>query len=103
MNLSILLLTIGLGVTFVLQWLDRKYYFKLLLAAVDYGHLFESENDNIKLIYGAYGGLTSYISEKVSRSESKRAAKIFYYISFFAIVSIILAMIWVLNKDFWFR
>lgn len=94
---------IGVGVTFVLQWLDRKYYFKLLLASIDYGHAFEGENENIKVVYGPSGGLTSYISSKVSRVESKRAAKIFYCSSFLALSFIIIAMILVLNKDVWFK
>jgi hypothetical protein len=96
-NMSVILVIMSLSICFVLRWLDQKYYFRMLLSAVDYGEIFERENLNIKFAFGDSGGLTAHISKNVTREDSIKAANIFYYSMIFALLFIIFAMLFILN------
>lgn len=83
----------SLGIWYLFRSLDQKYYYRLLISAVEYTELFEKNSRYIRLNYPNDIGVTTFISGKVSRRDAKNII-IFLYNSTF--ITIILAFIFFL-------
>lgn len=84
-GLSSVLMIVALFVLLALWLLDRQYYYKMLLASVDYGEAVEGMV--VQSLQITQGGITAGITQKVSR---ERAALVSF--SFYFLISVVVTM-----------
>jgi hypothetical protein len=75
-GLPSVLMTISLMLLTALWFLDIHYYYKMLIASVEYGERFEKQI--IPDLQVDDDGITSYISQKISRRRAWFVSRMFY-------------------------
>jgi hypothetical protein len=69
---------ISLMLLLALWFLDIHYYYKMLIASVEYGERFEKQiMPDLQL---SNDGITSYISQKISRRRAWFVSRMFYFL-----------------------
>jgi hypothetical protein len=77
-GLPSILMMVSLVLLLALSFLDRRYYYKMLIASVDYGERFEEQlMQDLKV---GDAGITSFISARMPRSSASLVSGGFYFL-----------------------
>ncbi|UZE46994.1 hypothetical protein ONR75_18490 [Rhodopseudomonas sp. P2A-2r] len=77
-GLSSVLMVVALMLLLALWLLDTKYYYKMLIASVEYGE--EFERAVMADLHVSNSGITAYISSKMTREKASLVSASFYFL-----------------------